>query len=159
MLDSENSFGWAYQELGAKVRLLNGAGGIIKISLAAGGKFIFFDMGNMFSESKEIGQMTTFYGSGVFSFPMVLYSHFSFYAGADRISAGITSHPLFSLFGDSLGFIGEVNYLLDERLRREAYDKGWLLQCGVRFKTAKTLSTTLSWVDHEKIILSVDLYF
>ena len=159
LLDSDGSFRWASQELGAKIRLLNGAGELIKMSLAAGGKFIFFDLETLLFESGEVEQMSTFYCSGVLSFPMILYSHLSFYAGADRVAAGITSHPLFFLFSDSIGFIGEVNYLFDDRLRRDAYHNGWLVQCGLRFKTAETLATTLSWVDHGKFVLSVDLCF
>ncbi len=158
-LDNDDSFGWASQEVGAKIRLLNGAGDVIKMSLAAGGKLILFDMENLFSKSEELEQGGTFFCSGIVSFPMALYSHLSFYAGTDRIAAGLITHPLFSIFGDSLGLIGEVNYLIDDRLRKESYDDGWLVQAGLRFKTGKRLSTTLSWIEMEKVSLSLDLFF
>ncbi|MBI9105017.1 MAG: hypothetical protein JEY99_21555 [Spirochaetales bacterium] len=149
----DDSFGWASQELGAKIRLLNNAGDVTRISLGAGGNVSFYDI---FDEN-EMG--ATFFASGVISMPYILYSDLSFYLGLDKVALGLTTYPLFGIFGDALGLIGEANYLIDERLRQEAYDDGFLFQGGLRFKTGKRLATTLSYEDHSKVVLSVDLYF
>ena len=151
--DYNDDFSWASHQFGAKLRLLNNAGDIIKLTLAAGGTITIYDI---FGEN-DTG--ATFFASGAVSMPMLLYSDISFHAGLDRIAAGFTTYPLFSIIGDSLGLMGEINFLIDERLRQEAYSDGVLLQAGFRFKTGEHLATTLSWEDHSKVVLGIDLFF
>lgn len=153
----EETFGWAYQDIGIKLRLLNGAGDLVKVSLALGGRAYVVDLHNLVVEGAASGQGASFTGSVIVSFPMLLYTHLALEAGLDRLSLGVQSHPLFAVLGDSLGLIGEVHYFIDSRLRRPGFSSSWLFQAGVRFKLGDTFSSTLAWKDHSDVILGFQI--
>ena len=157
-LGDGTAFDWTAQEIGLKIRVLNGAGDIIRISLGGGGKMIFMNPLSELKGDAEGEELSTFFGSVVVSLPMLLSSHLSLYAGADRIAGGIIMHPLFSLLGDAFGLIGEVNYIIPEGLRHPDYGGGWLFQGGLRFKAGKT-QTTLAWRGGQTITLGLELNF
>jgi hypothetical protein len=157
-LGEGTSLDWTAQELGLKIRVLDNAGDIIRVSLGGGGKLIFLDPLSRLNDDPDGQQISTFFGSAVISLPMLLSSHLSLYAGADRVAAGVIMHPLFFLLGDAFGLIGEVNYIITEGLRHPQYENGWLFQGGLRFKTGKT-QTTLAWRGHQTLTLGLELSF
>jgi len=149
---------WTAQEFGLKIRVLDNAGDIIRVSLGGGGKIILLDPLSRLNDDPDGQQISTFFGSAVVSLPMVLSSHISLYAGADRVAAGIITHPLFFLLGDAFGLIGEVNYIIPDELRHPEYRDGWLVQGGLRFRAGKT-QTTLAWRGHQTLTLGLELNF
>ncbi len=152
-----NEFNWGYQDIDLKLRILNSVGDLVPFTLGFGAKGIFFNPLYVFNSSQEVGVFGSLYAAATLSVPMLLYSHFSLYAGLDKISFGIVSHPLFGWIGDAIGLLLEAHYYIESRLVREGLGR-FLFQAGVRFHSEQ-FAATFAFEDYSRINLGIDLYF
>ena len=156
--DNSDAFDWWFQEFDLKMRILDNVGELIPVSLAVGGKGLFFQPYNVFTGEK-VEIVGVLYGAFMISFPMALHTHLALYGGNDRVSLGFISHPFFTWLDDAIGFIGEASYTFHPLLTGDTYLSNFLFQAGFRLKTFDNLLTTITFEDHNTFSFVLDLFF
>ncbi|MFA5833038.1 MAG: hypothetical protein WDA22_06130 [Bacteroidota bacterium] len=146
----------AQQEAFAKIQVLPRVGEFSKTSLALGAVqavALIADSGYKFKRSKY-----SFFIAGNITIPEYSYSTISFYGDKRKISAGVTTFPLYEQFKNHLGFVVEMNTIFDKEFRNSK-GNAFVVNAGIRLQGSDTFSTQLVYEDYEQLNLIFEFQF
>ncbi len=147
---------FAQQEAHLKLQILPRVGEFTKTSLAIGAVQavgLIADSGYKFKRAKYSA-----FVAGNITIPEYAYSTFSFYGEKRKVSIGVTSFPFYEQFKNHLGFILEMNYLIDKEFRNTK-NSSFVVNGGIRLQGSDTFSTQLTFEEYEELNLSIEFQF
>ncbi len=142
------------EDLSLRFQLLPNTGEFYKTSLAFG----FAEYAGSISEMdlKQVQPKYSPFIAGNITVPIWYNSYISFYGDFRVISLGINNFVLYENFEDRVSFVFQIDFVLDNDFRNRFADQV-LFQGGVRFKTFRNMSTSLTYEDHELFVFAVDI--
>ncbi|MEA2103574.1 MAG: hypothetical protein U9P79_02885, partial [Candidatus Cloacimonadota bacterium] len=128
------------QDIVFKYQLLPNSGALYKTTFALGAIAYANSMDNDF---KDLEIKFTPFVTGNITLPNLLFSYLSFYGDVRKYSIGLNSYVLYGHLQDKLSAILEFDYIADKD-HRNKYGDEFLIQPGIRFKTANNVYSTLA---------------
>ncbi|MBC8527785.1 MAG: hypothetical protein H8D22_13195 [Candidatus Cloacimonetes bacterium] len=144
------------QDILLKYQVLPNSGAFYKTTVSLG--FIVYDNEISDKNSKDIKVKYTPFITGNITLPNLHFSYISLYGDIRKYSIGIVSYALYGHLNDKLSVLLELDYIPDKD-HRNRFNDSFLIQPGIRFKTAKNVYSTLAYKNNEMVTLSVDLTF
>lgn len=147
---------FAQQEAHLKIQVLPRVGEFTKTSIAVGvvqAIGMIADSGYQFKRSKY-----SLFVAGNITVPKYYYSTFSFYGDKRKIGIGITSFPFYDQFKNHLGFMIEMNSILDKDFRNSK-GNAFVVNGGIRLQASDTFSTQLVFEEYEQLFLMFEFQF
>lgn len=140
------------QDLSIKYQLLPNSGSFYKTSLSMGLTAYEYNISK--KKFAQIKPEASLFLSGNITIPDIRFSYISFYGGFRKISIGLTSLLFYEQLADKICTILELSYLNDKNLRNKHND-AFIIQPGLRFKTAKNMYSTISYRDYNLFSLNI----
>jgi len=144
------------QDFNLKYQVLPNSGAFYKTTISLG--FIVYDNEISEKNSKDIKVKYTPFVTGNITLPNLHFSYFYFYGDLRKYAIGIESYLLYGHLKDKLSLLLELDYIPDKD-HRNRFNESFLIQPGIRFKTANNVYSTLAYRNNEMFVLSVDLTF
>ena len=142
------------QDLSLKFQLLPNTGEFYKTSISFG----FVEYVGSISEMdlKEVQPKYSPFIAGNITVPIWYNSYISFYGDFKKVSLGINNFIFYENLKDKVSFLFQIDFILAEDFRNRFVDPV-LFQIGLRFKTFRNISSSLTYEDHELFVFSVDI--